>query len=104
MKNERKIVLDHSLFDNGAIILKNLTSNWLAIKSLKSTKQTIIEFNDFPYLGIWSAANNAPMICIEPWHGIADLEDRTGDITAKEGIIELEKNSLFHCEYKIAVI
>ena len=34
-----------------------------------------LAFADFPYLGIWSAAGNAPFVALEPWRGCSTATD-----------------------------
>ena len=43
----------------------------------------------FPHLGIWKQ-KDSPFLCIEPWHGFADLIDVTGNLLDKPGIFALE--------------
>jgi galactose mutarotase-like enzyme len=44
-----------------------------------------IAFPDTPMLGIWSKPG-APFVCVEPWHGIADPADYTGEYRDKPGV------------------
>jgi galactose mutarotase-like enzyme len=39
-------------------------------------------------MGIWSA-KDAPFVCLEPWCGIADSVNTTGELREKEGMILL---------------
>ena len=80
-----KIDLSKSLFYGDALVFKELKSTSISLLSNNSKHGFKFEFNDFPYMGIWSA-KNADFVCIEPWCGIADHEDATGDVKQKEGI------------------
>jgi galactose mutarotase-like enzyme len=62
-----------------------------------------VNFKSFPHLGIWTK-ENAPFICIEPWHGYSDLFNSSGDITEKEGIIMLEPGKQFSAGFSIEVL
>jgi len=44
-----------------------------------------VSYPDTPYLGIWTKPG-AGLICIEPWHGVADPVGFSGDFTAKPGV------------------
>lgn len=79
------IDLKKELFHGDALVFKELKSTSITLSSNQSKHGFKFEYNDFPYMGIWSA-KNADFVCIEPWCGIADHEDTTGDIKQKEGI------------------
>ena len=89
--NERNLALDYQLFENDALVFKNSVTQSL---TLAKNNQPVIKvgFPDFPYLGIWTK-ENAPFICIEPWLGIADNTNSTGNLVEKEGIQTLEANA-----------
>ena len=96
---ENRIFLDSHTFKKDAIIMKNLASNKVY---LKTETKTILgfEFKDFPYLAIWSKPE-APFICIEPWFNTADKVDSNGIFEEKEDLIELKPNQEFNCEYSV---
>lgn len=96
---ENRIFLDKNTFKNDALILKNLKSKTIY---LKTETKTILAFNfkDFPYLGIWSK-ENAPFICIEPWFNTADKVSSNGVFEEKEDLIELKPNQEFCAEYSV---
>lgn len=103
LNNHNIIQLSKSLFIDDALILQGLKSNKVSIKTKSSSKSVTVDFNGFPYLGIWSKPEGAPFVCIEPWYGIADTESSTGNFKEKEGILRLKPGKEFSCEYKITV-
>jgi galactose mutarotase-like enzyme len=103
MAGEREKALSHSLFYDGAAILDHVASNWLEIKSSKNNRVIRVEFEGFPYLGIWSAANDGPFICIEPWFGVDSTQGDSYELTKKEGLVKLSSGGRFSCEYTIAI-
>ena len=70
------------------------------IRSDKSKNGLQIEFKGFPYYGIWSG-KDADFVCLEPWCGIADIENTDGNIINKEGINTLEPNGIFEREWTV---
>ncbi len=86
--NAETLPLKRDMFYNDAIVFKDIQSASIEIKSRKTEHGIIFYFETFPYLGLWTK-KDADFLCIEPWHGIADSTDTRGDITTKEGIIEL---------------
>jgi len=101
-KNNR-IGLSSDTFNNDALIFKNINSRSISIGSTKSDfKLTLRNTSDAPHLGIWSIPG-APYVCIEPWHGHADMIDSDKDFTKKDGAITLDKGKIFISGYEILV-
>ena len=97
-----KIRLHGDLFNNDALIFKDLTSRKVTLKHQDKGAVLSVRYADFPYLGIW-AKPNAPYVCIEPWLGIADVETTNQKIEDKEGIISLDAHSEFKASYSIEI-
>jgi galactose mutarotase-like enzyme len=84
----RKLPLNYNIFAKDALVFKNSVTQSLTL--IKNNNPVLkVEFSEFPYLGIWTK-ENAPFLCIEPWLGIADNVDSTGNLTQKEGINTLD--------------
>ena len=45
-----------------------------------------MDFSQFPLLGIWSAQNDGPYVCLEPWTGCATLTTEGDDFEEKKGM------------------
>lgn len=102
IKNSNKLPLKSDLFDQDALIFKDLKSRKVSLKSRKSDQVLTVRYHDFDYLGIW-AKPNAPFVCIEPWLGIADHENTDGDFLKKDGLISLPKGEVFNAGYSIEI-
>jgi galactose mutarotase-like enzyme len=98
--NTKKLPLTKELFYHDALVFKDLKSTQIDIKSDKSENGLKIEFNGFPYYGIWSA-KDANFVCLEPWCGIADIENTDGNLINKEGINMLASNEIFEREWTV---
>lgn len=96
---ENRIFLDSNTFDNDALIIKNVRSR---VIYLKTENKTILsfDFKDFPYLGIWSKPG-ASFVCIEPWFNTADKVSSNGIFEEKEDLIELNPKQEFLASYKV---
>lgn len=46
----------------------------------------------------------APFLCIEPWHGIPDMSDTSGNLVDKEGILSLEPRAAFSTGYRVQIL
>lgn len=73
LQGEREIPLRHELFARDALIFENLNSHTVALVNPATGKGVEMEFSQFPLLGIWSAQNNGPYVCLEPWTGCGTL-------------------------------
>ena len=100
--NTNTLPLTKTLFHKDALVCKHLISNSISIVSDKTSHGVRVQFNGFPYMGIWSA-KNADFVCIEPWCGIADSVESSGDITQKEGINILSANGQFTRSWSVEV-
>ena len=74
----------------------------MSLKSKKSEQVLSVEFEDFPYLGIW-ARPEADYVCIEPWIGIADSVDSDRNFENKEGLHRLSSRKSFVATYSILI-
>ncbi|WP_227994882.1 aldose 1-epimerase family protein [Oceanobacillus sp. CFH 90083] len=101
-KNLPDITLQSDLFAKDAMIYSHI--NALELVSAKSNHGVEVVFTDFPFVGIWSKYNEenhamAPFVCIEPWYGVADMHDTTGDLKEKFGINRLGTDEVFQKGY-----
>lgn len=91
-----------TLFDQDALVFKDLKSRSVELKSKSSAKSVRVSFSDFPYLGIW-AKPGAPFVCIEPWIGCADHENASGELADKEEIVSLAAGKKYVAKLEVAV-
>ncbi|MBL7923794.1 MAG: aldose 1-epimerase family protein [Bacteroidia bacterium] len=94
----KKIPLTKALFANDALVFKNIRSEKIFLRSRKNEQGLLVKINRCPFLGLW-AAKDADFLCIEPWQGIADSVNATGNIEEKEGIIRLLPGEKFTCSW-----
>lgn len=96
----RVLPLKYYYFEVDALVFKYLKSNSAVLKNRVNGRAVRLDFKDFPYFLLWTAAGKeAPYICLEPWCGIPDSVDTNQDILDKEGIIKLdagESKSFLH--------
>jgi galactose mutarotase-like enzyme len=100
--SNRKLYLTKNMFDNDALVFKNLQSRQLSIKSDKHTQSLSVEFPHFNYLGIW-AKGGGDFVCIEPWLGCADTVNQHNDISKKEAIQQLKVGHVFEASIYMSV-
>ncbi|PLY06179.1 MAG: aldose epimerase [Arcobacter sp.] len=100
---DKKLYLNKKVFKNDALVIENLKEKTILFKNDINDKFIRVEFEGFPYLGLWSKPSGAPFICIEPWHGIADFIGHNKKVEDKLGIKFLEKEGIFETSYTITI-
>ena len=86
--SNNRINLSKELFYGDALVFKHLESSSIRLSNDQSKHGFLFSWSEFPFMGIWSA-KDAPFVCIEPWCGIADSVNATGELRDKEGMILL---------------
>jgi galactose mutarotase-like enzyme len=102
LESAESLPLTKELFYGDALVFKQLQSDTLSIRNHQNKHGISVSFPGFPYMGIWSA-KNAGFVCIEPWCGIADSVDTTGELISKEGINALLPGETFDRSWQITV-
>ncbi len=102
LNHTKKLNLYHNLFNEDALIFKDLISRKVALKSEKKGEILNVNYNDFNYLGIW-AKPDGDYVCIEPWLGIADSETTNQNFKEKEGVLTLAPHKTFKASYRIQI-
>ena len=102
--NGKEFNLNYEIFKGDALIFDDLKSDEISICSRKSSKSIKMIAKGFPFWGIWTPTKGgAPFICLEPWHGHADFEDFSGDISEKDGIRKIPAGESFDAGYSIII-
>jgi len=96
-----RLPLSKALFEHDALVLKNLQSGSIALRSDKTAHGLLFDFASFPYLGLW-AAPGADFLCIEPWCGIADSVQTNQQLIEKEGINTLQPATVFEKTWTVS--
>ncbi len=100
LKDANELRLSKDLFKADAVVLKHLRSTKIDLVSDKTPHGLSFLFDGFPYLGLW-AAPGADFLCIEPWCGIADSVEASGELKDKEGINKLEGGKEFSVAWMV---
>lgn len=102
MEDTNRLPLENGMFDNDALIFTELNSSEVSIKAKGAKGKISVNFDDFPFLGLWSKPN-ANFLCIEPWDGLPDFEDSDQELTRKPGIVKLGPGSIHYASYTIQI-
>lgn len=103
LKDRKKLDLRHDLFDEDAIILKNM-SREITLRSKKSHRGVCVSYPEMPYLGIWHMPKtDAPYVCIEPWTSLPSRQDVVEEFTCKSDMIQLAPRKTFETIWSVTV-
>lgn len=102
-ENQRIIPLSDGLFPS-SFILSGLKSDYVSIMEAETGKAIRIGIKGFPYVVFWSTPNKVNFVCVEPWHGLPDSNETSGEFDKKPGILKLPPGKQFVCEMTIQII
>ncbi len=100
---EKRLDLRHDLFDEDAIILKNMDKE-ITLRSMVSHRGVCISYPDMSYLGIWHRPKtDAPYVCIEPWTSLPSRQDVVEDFGCKSDMLQLPPKKSYENQWTITV-
>ncbi len=103
LKDEKRFFVRQELFNNDAIVLQDVKSDIVSLKSLNHNKSIDFHMEGFNHLGIWAAKHVGDLLAIEPWVGHTDYVDFEGELKDKVGVKSLTPNTDFECTFKIQI-
>lgn len=98
-----KLPLSTKLFEQDALVFKNMQIESVKLCSLKSKLKIVMTCKGWPYFGIWTKKGSDAFICLEPWFGIADSVNSKGSLESKEGIICLKPYASWQSSFSLEI-
>ena len=80
------VTLTHASFAHDALMFTDVPDSVLTLLGTKSGHGVRVEFPGFPFIGVWSAANDAPFVALEPWSGHTTAHDEDDVFEHKAGM------------------
>ena len=80
------VALTHASFAHDALMFTDVPDSVLTLLGTKTGHSVRVEFPGFPYIGVWSAANDAPFVALEPWSGHTTAHDEDDVFEHKAGM------------------
>ena len=103
LEADKRIDLRHDLFDEDAIILKNMARE-VTLRSKASSHSVTVAYPKMPYLGIWHWPHtDAPYVCIEPWSSLPSRQDVVEEFTCKSDLVQLEPGHTYNNTWTITI-
>ena len=104
LEEDVRLGLRHDLFDEDAIILKNMARE-VTMRSRVSGRGVRVAYPDMPYVGFWHMPKkDAPYVCIEPWSSLPARQDVVEEITCKSDFIHLPAGKTYETTWTITLI
>lgn len=89
LENGKYLRLSHGMFDEDAIVLRNM-SDKVTLKTDKGTRSVTVSYPSLPYLGLWHAPKTrAPYLCIEPWSSLPSRQGVVEELCYKSDLVRL---------------
>ena len=100
LTNKKIFKIKSDSFKEDAVVFTDIKSKSVI---LNDNGKNILKFNfeEFKYLGIWSANAKAPYVCLEPWYNTPDYINSTIEFKEKKDIISLEPNETFKVGFSV---
>ncbi len=95
--------LKYSEFEKCTYVFRNIGSKSVVLDHKNGTRKLRLGFPGHETLAIWTLPVRN-YVCIEPWCGISESESFDGDITQKDGIIELEESGTFERTHYVEIL
>lgn len=103
LNNESSFSLSYELFDEDALVFKDILSKKVWLQHKNGGKKLMMEYEGFPHFGIWSVSG-ADYVCLEPWIGCADNVDQPNDFFKKDNLVILNESEEFEAQFSISLL
>jgi galactose mutarotase-like enzyme len=95
LDEKQKLALSHNLFNNDAIVLKEMPEI-VTLKSKHGRHSISIHYPDMKYLGLWHVPyTTANYICIEPWSSLPSRKDIVEDLEQQKDLLRLPAGKVY---------
>lgn len=103
LDDDVKIPLHHDLFDQDAIVLKNM-DRCVTLCSDKGERAVKVTIPDYTHLGFWHMPHmEAPYVCIEPWSSLPSRSGVIEDFGQQSDLISLEAGKIYENHWTIEI-
>lgn len=100
-----ELAVNHELFDLGTLFMAEPTNKIITLQNPRTGAGVRMEYDGFPILALWSKEYaGAPFICIEPWHGVPQLEVGNQRFEDKRFLIHLDPGESRTLSYQVTVL
>lgn len=95
--------LTHDLFDQDAIVLKNM-AHTVTLEADGDEHSVTVRYPDMPYLGLWHRPRtDAPYVCIEPWSSLPSTQDQIAVFEQQPDLLQLTPGKTYENTWEIII-
>ena len=102
-----RMPLQHSLFDNDALIFTGTCGTVSIKKNIADTGKTTyvkMRYDGFKYFALWQATNtDAPFLCLEPWQSVCSTEGIIDDLATKADMLHIPPCGESHASFSLEI-
>ncbi len=103
LEDNRILRLYHKMFDEDAIVFRNMADE-VTLKSEKGMRRVTVSYPNMPYLGLWHAPKTeAPYLCIEPWTSLPSRQNIVEEFRYKSDLIRLAPEKQYRNTWNITI-
>lgn len=103
LKDGCVVPLSHDLFDDDAIVLRDMARE-VTLESENGSRAVTVSFPDMPYLGIWHwPRTDAPYVCIEPWRSLPSRKGEIAVFERQEDLVSLDPGKTYVNTWTITI-
>ena len=106
LRDEGKIPLNHQWFDErDALVLTHVKSRSVCLVHRESGHGLRFDYPKMEVLAVWSKPGaGADYVCLEPWHGMPDTVDATGNFEDKPFVTLLKPGEAWQASFNVTLL
>lgn len=105
LEHSSVLPLSYGLFERlPTVIFDGLRSQGVCLRHRTTGRGVHMDFPGWPMIAFWTPGQDAPFICLEPWHGCAALEGESGKFEDKPHCITLAPGESAGFHYTVTVL
>ena len=104
LDNSDTLPLTHRTFDVDTLVFADVPGSTVTLRGAVSGHGIRVDFEGFKYLGVWSAAGDAPFVALEPWTGHSTLASEDDVFEHKHNVTLLEPGAVDERSFTITIL
>lgn len=105
LNGEKRLMLNHKMFDNDAVFFDELKSRSVTMASVKTGYGVRMDFEDFETIAFWTPYKiESPFLCLEPWNGCDVWDDEDDEFAHKRHIQSAEPGETKSYQIKVTML
>lgn len=103
LQEDTVIELSHNLFDEDAIVLKDMART-VTLEAAGDSHSVTVTYPKMDYLGIWHMPHtDAPYVCIEPWCSLPSTQDQIAVFEEQKDLCRLAPGKTEEYPWEISI-